>query len=125
MEHDYIAKAVVDSAFKVHNQLGPGLLEHVYEVTLAHELSKRGFKVERQVPIPIVYDGIRFNEAYKADLIVNKSLIVELKSVKDLTDVHKKQLLTYLKLAKIRLGLLINFNESLIKNGIKRLIINL
>lgn len=125
MEHDYIAKAVVESAYKVHTELGPGLLEHVYEVTLAHELNKRGFKVRRQVPIPIVYDGIKFDEAYKADLIVNDALIVELKSVKDLTDVHKKQLLTYLKLAKIRLGLLINFNESLIKNGIKRLIIDL
>ena len=116
---------MVDSAFKVHNQLGPGLLDHVYEITLAHELAKRGFKVDRQVPIPIIYDGIHFNEAYKADLIINESLIVELKSVKVLSDVHKKQLLTYLKLAKIRLGLLINFNESLIKNGIKRLIINL
>ena len=125
MEHDYIAKEVVDASFKIHNELEPGLLEHVYEVVLSHELKKRGLVVERQVSIPIIYDGIRFDEAYKADLIINDSLIVELKSVKDLSDVHKKQLLTYMKLARKRLGLLFNFNESLIKNGIKRLIINL
>ena len=125
MEQDYIAKAVVDSAFKIHNELGPGLLESVYEVTLYHELTKRGFKVERQVVIPIVYDGIRFDEAFKADLIVNGLVLIELKSVKDLSAVHTKQVLTYLKLARIRLGLLINFNEYLIKDGIKRLIIDL
>jgi GxxExxY protein len=88
-------------------------------------LTKRGFKVERQVSIPIVYDGIRFDEAYRADLIVNGLVLVELKSVKDLSAVHTKQVLTYLKLARIRLGLLINFNECLIKDGIKRLIVDL
>lgn len=116
-----ISGAIVDAAFKVHSALGPGLLESVYEIALAHEITKRGFTVQRQVPIPISYDGLKFDEGFRADLIVNDQIIVELKSVENLRDVHKKQLLTYLKLTGHQLGLLINFNESLIKNGIVRI----
>lgn len=125
MQENEISGAIVDAAVKVHSHLGPGLLEHVYEIALQHELKKRGFVVDRQVPIQISYDGIIFDEGFSADLIVNDLVIVELKSVKDLIDVHKKQLLTYLKLANKKLGLLINFNESLLKSGLKRIVNNL
>ncbi|MCM8534481.1 MAG: GxxExxY protein [Lentisphaeraceae bacterium] len=125
MDENSLATEVVDAAFVVHSTLGPGLLEHVYEIALAHELRKRGFACERQVPIQIEYDGIKFDEGFKADIIVAGLVIVELKSVKDLTDVHKKQVATYLKLTGKKLGLLINFNESLIKHGLKRIVNNL
>ncbi len=125
MHENEISGAVVDAAIKLHSTLGPGLLEHVYEIALSHELNKRGFAVERQVPISISYDGIIFDEGFTADLIVNDLVIVELKSVRDLVDVHKKQLLTYLKLANKKVGLLINFNESLLKSGLKRIVNNL
>ena len=125
MDENSIAKEIVDAAFKVHTSLGPGLLEHVYEIALYHELTKRGFNCERQVSIPIVYDDIKFDEGFKADLIVNDLVIVELKSVKDLSEVHKKQLMTYLRLANKKLGLLVNFNEVLIKTGLKRIVNNL
>jgi len=116
-----IAREVVDSAYQVHTKLGPGLFETVYEVALEHELSKRGFTVQRQKPIPVHYDGIHFDEGFRADLIVNDSLIVELKSVEKVAKVHKKQLLTYLKMTGIKLGLLINFGDDLIKDGIFRI----
>ena len=125
MDENSIAKEIVDAAYKVHIELGPGLLEHVYEIALYHELIKRGFSSERQVPIPVIYDNIKFDEGFKADLIVSELVMVELKSVKNLDEVHKKQLMTYLKLGKKKLGLLINFNEVLIKNGIKRIVNNL
>ena len=125
MDENSIAKEVVDSAFKVHTKLGPGLLEHVYEIALYHELCKGGFSCERQVPIPIIYDGIKFDEGFKADIIVSNLVLVELKSVKNLDEVHKKQVMTYLKLSNKKLGLLINFNELLIKNGLKRIVNNL
>ncbi|MCM8532892.1 MAG: GxxExxY protein [Lentisphaeraceae bacterium] len=125
MDENSLATEVVDAAFLVHSTLGPGLLEHVYEIALAHELRKRGLSCERQVPIQIEYDGIKFDEGFKADLIVGDLVIIELKSVKDLTDVHKKQVATYLKLTGKKLGLLINFNESLIKHGLKRIVNNL
>lgn len=125
MDENSIAKEVVDAAFKVHSKLGPGLLEHVYEIALYYELMKRGFNSERQVPIPIIYDDFKFDEGFKADLIVSNLVMVELKSVKALDEVHKKQLMTYLKLGNKKLGLLINFNEVLIKNGIKRIVNNL
>ena len=121
MNENQIATVVVDSAFKIHTKLGPGLLETVYEVTLAHELRKRGLRVERQVPVPIVYDELVFEEGFRADLLVEDKFIVELKSVEVLPSVAPKQLLTYLRLRDCRLGLLINFGESLIKNGIKRI----
>ena len=115
-----IAKQIVDAAYQVHVRLGPGLLESVYEVALAHELQKRGIEVTRQQAIPIVYDGHHFDEGFRADLMVEDALIIELKSVEKVSPVHKKQLLTYLRLADKRLGLLINFGASLIKDGIVR-----
>ena len=122
MTENEIAKIIVDAAYKVHNELGPGLLESVYEIVLAHELSKRGLKVERQVPIPIEYEGLRFQEGFRADMIVDKKIIIELKSVETIQRVHRKQLLTYLRLADKKLGLLINFGTDLLKNGISRIV---
>lgn len=120
MTENDIGKIVVDCAFQVHTRLGPGLLESVYEVALAYEQRKRGLVVERQVPIPVVYDGIQFDEGFRADLIVAGLVIIELKSVEAVHPVHKKQLLTYLKLADKRLGYLINFGAELIKDGLSR-----
>jgi GxxExxY protein len=121
MTENEIATQVVDAAFKIHTTVGPGLLESVYEVLLAHELQQRGLRVARQVAITIVYQGIRFDEGFRADLIVEDKVIVELKSVETLAPVHKKQLLTHLRLMNLKLGLLINFGEELIKNGISRI----
>lgn len=120
MTENDIGKIVVDCAFQVHTRLGPGLLESVYEVALAYELRKRGLVVERQVPIPVVYDGIQFDEGFRADLIVAGLVIIELKSVEAVHPVHKTQFLTYLKLADKRLGYLINFGAELIKDGLSR-----
>ena len=122
MNENMIAKQVVDAAYKVHKTLGPGLLESVYETVLAHELEKRGLSVNRQISVPIVYEGISFNEGFRADLIVEDKVIVELKSVETAAPVHKKQLLTYLRLADKRLGLLINFGSQLIRDGISRVV---
>ena len=120
-EVDDVARIVVDAAFKVHTTLGPGLLENVYEVCLAHELSKRSLKLERQVRLPVVYDGEKLDAGLRLDLLIEDSLVVELKAVEALLPVHTAQLLTYLKLTGHRLGLLINFNVPLIKDGIKRI----
>ncbi|HRJ47236.1 MAG TPA: GxxExxY protein [Opitutaceae bacterium] len=120
-----ISGQIVDAAMHVHLRLGPGLLESVYARILAHELERRGLSVEREVPVPVIYDDIRFEEGFRADLIVEKSIIVELKSVETLAPVHGKQLLTYLKLMDYRLGLLINFGAPLLKDGIKRIANNL
>ena len=117
-----LGKIIVDCAFQVHTKLGPGLFESVYEVVLAHELRQRGLSVERQVPIPIVYDNLKFDEGFYADLIVENMVIIELKSIENVLPVHKKQLLTYLRLADKRLGLLVNFGSELIKNGISRVV---
>ena len=117
-----IAGIVVDAAYHVHRKLGPGLLESVYEIVLAHELEKRGLKVERQVPVAIVFDDIRFDEGFRADLIVEDKVIIELKSVENIVPVHKKQLLTYLRLTGKKLGLLINFGSELIRDGISRVV---
>jgi GxxExxY protein len=122
MTENEIAAQIVDAAFKIHTQLGPGLLESVYEVILAHELQKRGLRVVRQVPIPILYEGIRFDEGFRADLIVENKVIVELKSVETIAPVHKKQVLTHLRLMNLKLGLLINFGDELIKSGISRIV---
>jgi len=122
MTENEIAKIIVDVAYHVHKRLGPGLFESVYEIILAYELKKRGLKVGRQVPVAIVYDEIKFNEGFRADLIVEDKVIVELKSVEKVSPVHKKQLLTYLRLADKRLGLLINFGSELIRNGISRIV---
>ena len=120
MTENEIGKIVVDVAVNVHKGLGPGLLESVYEAVLAKQLVKRGLNVCRQVPIPIVFDGDRFDEGFRADIIVNQSVILELKSIEQLHPVHLKQLQTYLKLTGCRLGFLLNFGESLMKNGIHR-----
>ena len=122
MTENEIAKEVVDAAYKIHTQLGPGLLETVYEVALAHELNKRRLEAVRQQPIPIQYDSIKFDEGFRADIIVESKVILELKSVETVARVHKKQLLTYLRLADKRLGLLINFGDELIKDGITRVV---
>jgi GxxExxY protein len=117
-----IAHEIVDAAFHIHKTLGPGLLETVYEVVPARELEKRGLTVIRQKPVPIVFGDLKFDEAFRADLIVEDEVIVELKSVEQITPVHKKQLLTYLRLADKRLGLLINFGTAVIKDGISRIV---
>ena len=122
MTENEIATQIVDAAFKIHTTLGPGLLETVYEVVLAHELQKRGLHVERQVPIPIVWEEIKFDEGFRADLIVESKVVVELKSIEAVAPVHKKQVLTHLRLMNLKLGLLINFGEELIKNGISRIV---
>jgi len=117
-----LARIVVDRAYKVHTRLGPGLLESVYEVILAHEVREQGLNVERQVSIPVMYNSIRFEEGFRADLVVADRLLVELKSVEEIHPVHKKQLLTHLRLSNRRLGLLINFGSELIKDGISRVV---
>ena len=120
-ENEY-ATQIVDAAYNVHVAMGPGLLESVYETALAYELSSRGLEVERQVGIPVRYKEIVLDEGFRTDLVVEKRVIVELKSVEKLAPVALKQLLTYLRLSDMRLGLLINFNEALIKNGIHRVV---
>ena len=117
-----IAREIVDAAFHIHKAVGPGLLETVYEVVLARELEKRGLVVVRQQPVPVVVGDLKFDEGFSADLIVEGKVIIELKSVEKIAPVHKKQLLTYLRLADKRLGLLINFGSAVIKNGISRIV---
>ncbi len=120
MTENEIGKLVVDSAIAVHRELGPGLLETVYEVILEHELQQRGLEVERQVPISIELRGIKFDEAFRADIVVEGKVILELKSIEQVTPAHKKQLQTYLRLTGYKLGYLLNFGESLMKKGITR-----
>ncbi|MBT7817697.1 MAG: GxxExxY protein [Polaribacter sp.] len=120
-ELEQIAKDVVDASMKLHMTLGRGLLETVYAMILQKKLQERGYHVEREVPIPVEYEGLNFELGFRADLIINGCFIVELKSVEKIAPVHAKQLLTYLKLTDFRLGLLINFGDALLKDGIKRL----
>ncbi len=122
MNENEIGKIVVDSAVCLHKELGPGLLESVYEVLLSYELQERGLKLQRQVSIPIEYRGKKFNEGFRADIIVENKVILELKSVETASRAHKKQVLTYLKLTGMKLGYLLNFGESLMKDGITRLL---
>ena len=117
-----IAQAVVDCAFTVHSTLGPGLLESVYQRVLSYELRKKGLQIETEVVIPLIYDGHTIDEAFRADIIVNDLVIIELKSVEQIQPIHKKQLITYLKISDKKLGLLINFGSTLIKDGITRLV---
>ncbi|MEI8310733.1 MAG: GxxExxY protein [Verrucomicrobiota bacterium] len=117
------ARKTVDCAFRVHRALGPGLLEGVYEVCLCHELHKSGVAFERQVSMPVLYDGLRLDAGLRLDVVVAGCVIVELKAVEQILPVHKAQMLTYLKLSGIRLGLLINFNVPTIKTGIQRIIL--
>ncbi len=121
-DENAIAKEIVDSAFRIHKTLGPGLLESVYNAVLAHELGRRGLRTSQQQPIPVVYENFRIDTGFRADLVVEDKVIVEIKSVELIAPVHKKQLLTYLRLADKRLGLLINFNVALIKDGITRIV---
>jgi len=121
-EIELLAKAVVDSAFAVHKELGPGLLESAYEACLSHELRLRGVNHQLQLPVPLNYKGIRVEIGYRADVVVEEKLLIELKSVDQLLPVHTAQVITYLRLKRFPLGLLINFNEVLIKHGIHRIL---
>jgi len=125
MKENELAKLVLDICFDIHRNLGPGLFESVYEEILCFELKKRGLNFERQKIIPVYWYGKRMNLGFKTDIILEKKLILELKSIEYLLPVHHKQLITYLKLTDIKLGLLINFNEALLKDGIKRIVNNL
>jgi len=122
MTENEIGRNVVDSAIQLHREIGPGLLESVYEVLLAHELESRGLVLSRQVSIPIKYKGIQFDEGFRADIIIEDKVILELKSVECTSKVHKKQVLTYLKLTDKKLGYLLNFGEALMVDGITRLV---
>ncbi len=122
MNENEIGTIVVDSAVQLHKEIGSGLLETVYEVLLAHVLRQKGIHVDRQVPVPITYHGISFDEAFRADMVVAGKVILELKSVEKLSNAHRKQLLTYLKLTDMKLGYVLNFGESLMKDGICRTI---
>jgi len=125
MTENEISKIIVNACYKIHSQLGAGLFESVYERILLVELEKEGLFVERQKNIPVIWDGEQIEQGFKADLIVENKVIIEIKSVENLAPVHHKQLLTYLKLTGLKLGLLVNFNESLIKDGITRIVNNL
>jgi len=120
MTENEIGTIVIETAIAMHRELGPGLLETVYEVVLARELQDRGLRVERQVPVPIRYKNIRFDEAFRADIVIAGKVILELKSVERVTAAHKKQVQTYLRLTGCKLGYLLNFGEALMKAGITR-----
>jgi len=125
MDENELAKIIVDTCFKIHKGVGPGLLESVYEEILYYELIKQNLKCKREVEVPVIYENIKMDIGFRADIIVEDKVIIELKSVENIMPVHKKQLLTYLKLTGIKLGLLINFNVDLIKDGITRIVNNL
>jgi GxxExxY protein len=118
-----VAHEIVDAAFKIHSKLGPGLLESTYRIVMTYELRKRGLDVKVEVPLPVVYEDVRLDAGYRLDLLVNDCVVVELKSVEKVIPLHEAQLLTYLKLTGYRLGILINFNTKLIKDGIKRIVL--
>jgi len=122
MTENEIGEEVVDAAFTIHRELGSGLLETVYEMILARELETRGLEVQRQVPVPVEYHGMKFDEGFRADMIVEGKVILELKSVEKISPVHWKQLLTYLKLSGLKLGYLLNFGDAYIRDGIKRVV---
>ena len=118
---DEVAALIVDSAFRVHQELGPGLLESAYEACLAHELIKRGLSIERQKPQPVFYDGIKIEVGYRMDIIVNECVVIELKAVEQILPIPQAQLMTYLKLSQVPIGFLINFNTTYFKSSIKRI----
>ena len=122
MTENELAKVVVDTAFHLHKTLGPGLLESVYQKIMMHELKKRGLECAEEAPVPVYWDGVKLDVGFRIDVFVGRKLVVELKSVEHVSPVHKKTLLTYLRLSDCRLGLLINFGEELIKNGISRVV---
>lgn len=125
MTENEIGTIIIESAIAVHRELGPGLLETVYEIALAHELEQHGLQVERQVPVPIKYHDVKFDEGFRADLIVERKVVIELKSVETVIAAHKKQVQTYLRLSGCKLGYLLNFGEALLKDGITRCVNNL
>ena len=125
MGENEISKVILDAAFRVHTILGPGLLESVYEAALTHELRKAGLEVETQVPIPVIYDGVKLPIGFRLDVLVENKVVLELKSCEQLIPIHSKQLLNYLRLADLRLGLLFNFNVESLKGNIIRLANNL
>ena len=125
MNENEISSIIVDTCFQIHKELGAGLFESVYEEILFYELTEKGLLVQRQKGIPVVWKEIKLDIGFRADLIVENSVIIEIKSVETIAPVHRKQLLTYLKITNMKLGLLINFNEALIKNGITRIVNNL
>lgn len=122
MTENELAKIVVDTAYKIHEKLGPGLLESAYHAILVYELQKRGLRVRSKIPMPVIWDGVKLDVGFEADIIVEDQLVLELKAVEAVARVHKRQLLTHLKLTDCRLGLLINFGEGLIKDGISRVV---
>ena len=122
MNENELAKIVVDAAFHVHTSLGPGLLESVYQKVMAYELNKRGLQVEEEVAVPVVWDDVQLEVGFRIDLLIDKKLVIELKSVEKVSPVHKKILLTYLRLTDLKLGLLVNFGEELMKTGISRVV---
>ena len=122
MDENRIGSVIVDTSVRLHQALGPGLLETVYETILARRLERQGFAVRRQIPVSISFEGERFDEGFRADLIVGERVIIELKSVERISPAHKKQLLTYLKLTGLKLGYLLNFGEAIMKDGITRVI---
>jgi len=125
MSENELSKIIINTAFQIHYTLGPGLLESVYEEIMYYELRKQGLNIERQKGIPVIWNELKMEIGFRADLIIENKVIIELKSVEAIAPVHPKQLLTYLKLTGLKLGLLINFNEPLIKNGITRIVNNL
>ncbi|OVE58549.1 GxxExxY protein [Chryseobacterium mucoviscidosis] len=122
MNENEVSKVIFDAGLKVHRQLGAGLLESAYEESLYYELQKSGLLIEKQKPMPLIYDDIKLDIGYRIDLLVERKVVVEIKSVESLNEIHIAQVLTYLKLSNCKLGLLINFNSVLFKNGVKRLI---
>jgi GxxExxY protein len=122
MQHNEVTGTIIDTALDIHRRLGPGLLESVYRKVLAYELRKKSFEVQEEQPIPVVWDDMRLELGFRADLIVNHLVVVETKSVEAIAPVHKKQLLTYLRLTDKRVGLLINFNVELLKDGLSRVV---
>lgn len=125
MEYNEITGMIIKTAIDIHRELGPGLLESAYHEILFYELKKQGSHVEKEVPVPVIWEDVQIDIGYKADLVVEDKIIVELKAVEKIANIHKKQLLTYLKVADKRLGLLINFNEVVLKDGITRIVNNL
>lgn len=124
MEIEEIAREAVDCGYRLHTELGPGLMESVYEVILAKMLVERGLFVERQISVPIIFEGLQFDEGFRADLLVERILLIEFKSVERLAPIHSKQVLTYLRLLKLPLGLLMNFGAASFKEGVKRIVNN-
>ncbi|WP_164104216.1 GxxExxY protein [Candidatus Laterigemmans baculatus] len=122
MTENDLARTTVDTAYQIHRQLGPGLLESVYQAVMVHELRKRGLQVEAEVPVPVVWDDTKLEVGFRIDVFVERRLVVELKSIEKIAPVHKKVLLTYLRLTNSRLGLLINFGEELMKDGLSRVV---